>query len=536
MPGSEETQRLPTAAKINLAALAVLGAALVGHLWPDWTHDPDLSHGFLMPVACVLLLYLSRRADGEGALAEGTSAFLAVILGAAALAGLWVAGLLAASLDWASPAVSFTLACSFAALGCCAVAAFADRGAQWVPFAWPAIAAAALWALSSPLPPGTYTRLTLWLQLCVSGGVMRTLGLLGIAAHREGNIIELARGTVGIEEACSGVRSLISCVFAGLLFSAALVTRPWARALLVALSVPLALSMNFLRSLALTLLVNAGVHVEGAWHDTTGYAVLGVTAAFLLGLAILLERGAPEPRTTEGGQPTAPAAPAGGRTRAPQAALAGVLALVVATLAFFAANTTAPDGKGSAPPDLLASLPAAAPGWTVETNADVNRFAAVLRTHYLAQRTYLRATPAGREQITLYLAYWPPGDASIGFVGSHTPDACWPGAGWMAARVADPMAAIGVAGRPLPPAQHRLFSNNGYPQNVWYWQLDDGRVVDVGSTRSVGALLGIALRFGFRKGGAQMFIRISSNRAWDEISGEPLIADFLGRARSLGLR
>jgi hypothetical protein len=213
-----------------------------------------------------------------------------------------------------------------------------------------------------------------------------------------------------------------------------------------------------------------------------------------------------------------------------------ILALVAATLAFFAANTSAPSGRGAAPPDLLSSLPEAAPGWTVETNADVKRFAAVLRTNFLAQRTYLRGTPLGPEQITLYLAFWPPGDASVGFVGSHTPDACWPGAGWAAADVPDPRAALSVAGRALPPAQHRLFSNDGYPQNVWYWQLDDGHVVEVGNTRSVRALLGIALRFGFRKGGAQMFLRVSSNRPWEEISGEPLIADFANRARALGLQ
>jgi hypothetical protein len=294
--------------------------------------------------------------------------------------------------------------------------------------------------------------------------------------------------------------------------------------------------MNFLRSLALTLLVNAGVHVEGAWHDSTGYAVLGATAAILVGLAVALERGAPSPARIAAGTPPAGAAPGQGRTRAPQAALAGVLALAAATLVFFAANTTAPAGKGAAPPELLASLPQKAPGWAVETNTDVSRYAAVLRTDFLAQRTYLRATPKGGEQITLYLAFWPQGNASVGFVGSHTPDACWPGAGWVAAAVDDPSAALEAGGSPLPTAQHRLFFNNGYPQNVWYWQIDDGRVIEIGNTHSVRALLRIALRYGFRKGGAQLFIRISSNRSWAEISGEPLIADFLNRARALGLR
>src|SRR5690606_39079118 len=140
--------------------------------------------------------------------------------------------------------------------------------------------------LTTPLPPGTYSRLTLSLQLLVSEGVLRMLHLLGIAAIRHGNIIDLAHTSVGVEEACSGIRSLISCVFAGMFFSATLVRRPWARAWILALAAPIALAMNFVRSLGLTLLAYKGVDISGAWHDLTGFAVLGVTAVMLGGLAL----------------------------------------------------------------------------------------------------------------------------------------------------------------------------------------------------------------------------------------------------------
>jgi len=82
-----------------------------------------------------------------------------------------------------------------------AAAAFADRRVGWLRFNWTTIAAAVLWPLCSPLPPGTYPRLTLGLQLWASDSVVRALQVLGVAARRQGNIIELARGTVGIEEA-----------------------------------------------------------------------------------------------------------------------------------------------------------------------------------------------------------------------------------------------------------------------------------------------------------------------------------------------
>ena len=113
---------------------------------------------------------------------------------------------------------------------------------------------------------------------------------------------------MGVEEACSGVRSLVSCIFAGLFFSASLVTRAWARAVIIILAPILALGMNFIRSLALTLMANRGIEIEGFWHNLTGFAVLGITAAMLGGLAIALERGQSAKRAEGGAGTTQPRA------------------------------------------------------------------------------------------------------------------------------------------------------------------------------------------------------------------------------------
>ena len=531
--GSEVPQRPPISAKINLAALAILACALVVHLWPEWTQDPDLSHGFLMPVISVVLLYLGRRSGAGGTLSPRTASLLAGVLGAGAILGLLVAGLLAATVDWSSQVVDFALAGSFALLGCGAVAAFADRRVAWVRFNWTTLAAAALWPLCSPLPPGTYSRLTIGLQLWVSDSVMRALGILGVAAHQQGNIIELARGTVGIEEACSGVRSLVSCVFAGILFSAALVRRPWARFAVIVLSVPLALAMNFFRSLLLTLLVNGGVHVEGAWHDATGYAVLVATAAILVGIAIALDRG----EYPNSGAASKPQERDGRKERivGAQAILGGVLSIGAAVLVFFAASTYSSPASTGPVPDLLAMVPTSAAGWSVRTTPDLYRFSGTLRTDHLVQRNYLRSDAHGLVQVTLYVAYWSGGHASVGAVASHTPDACWPGAGWVAKDVPERTVALDVGRMRLPPAQSRFFTSEDFAQHVWFWQLYGERVIDVGNTLSVTSLIRIALRFGFRKGGDQAFIRVSSNRPWEEIAREPFIAEFFANTRRLGL-
>ncbi|HEV8073244.1 MAG TPA: exosortase/archaeosortase family protein, partial [Opitutaceae bacterium] len=311
-------------ARINLVLLAVLVAAFSALLWPQWRHNPELSHGLFMPLIFLLLLHESRTTGPARFLpARGATAVALAGLLAAGLAALATGGLFTAALDWSHALVGFTLACALVLILLAGWLAFASEPVRLVPFNWISFTAIFLWLLCAPIPPGTYMRLTLGLQLEVTRSVLATLHLFGIAAIRDGNLIELAGSTVGVEEACSGVRSLISCMFAGFFFSAALVRRPWSRVVLIALAAPLALAMNFFRSLMLTLLANRGVDISHTWHDATGYAVLGVTALLLGGLAWLLARG----EKTEPRSPSAPGA------RAPQALqpwLAAGLALAVA--------------------------------------------------------------------------------------------------------------------------------------------------------------------------------------------------------------
>ncbi|MSU65239.1 MAG: hypothetical protein EXS38_03860 [Opitutus sp.] len=84
-----------------------------------------------------------------------------------------------------------------------ALVVYSSEGVRLINFNWSVLVALGLWFLSTPIPPGTYTSLTLTLQLWVSENVLRTLHLVGIPAIRHGNIIELANAAVGVEEARS---------------------------------------------------------------------------------------------------------------------------------------------------------------------------------------------------------------------------------------------------------------------------------------------------------------------------------------------
>ncbi len=521
---------LSWAGRLALGALALATAGLTVRLWPHWRTNPDLSHGYFMPLLFLLLLHESRTGTPRYFKAgPGPHLALGVLLLGSLLA-LGAAGLYAAAVDWSHALVNVMLSLSFTLFLGAAAVVFARDSVRLVGCNWPMVAAAGLWLLATPLPPGTYTRLTLTLQLWVSEGVLRTLHLFGIAAIRHGNIIDLANASVGVEEACSGVRSLISCIFAGVFFSATLVRRTWARILIIALAPPLALGMNFLRSLILTLLANDQVDISGTWHDLTGFAVLGVTAAILGGLAVMLEREGGSGATATGA--SAPTA----QDRGAQRALAGASAVAAALVAFFVLSTR-PSTRASAPvPDLMAILPESPPGWQTRS-PDLFEFRGTLQTNHLAQRDYLRRDGAGGRptEIVIYLAYWRAGQAPVSLVASHTPDACWPGSGWLPRPNPEPRPSLSTVDRRLPPAEYRIFESGGVPHYVWFWHLHDGHPIAYRDPYSAIELLRIAWKFGFHRDGDQLFVRLSSNRPWSEINTEPLIRDFFSRVRSSGL-
>ena len=530
-PVPDARPQTPVSTHAICAVLLGLVTVYCVWVWPEWRTNPDLSHGFFAPFIFLLLAWESRHHGTPRWLAAGRG----LALGLGGVLGLGfilfaLAGLLAASLAWSHALILFLLAgalCCFLTGG---LLLLADERVRFMPFNWISLTAIFLWILVAPLPHGTYARLTLGLQGWVTGSVLHTLHLLGIPARQHGNIIELARTTVGVAEACSGIRSLLSCVYAGFFFAAWQIRRPAGRLVLIIAAPLLALGMNFLRSLTLTLLANAGQEIAGFWHDATGFAILAVTALLLALLAMLLES-----------KPLAPAPVSAPPDLAPPAGLRrwffASLAATAALALFFAASSRPAARAGRPAPDLIPLLPASTPGWQVITPNDLYQFADILQTSHLIERTYVRKTSdTDFIQFTVYIAYWSAGQASVSRVASHTPDACWPGAGWTPRPLIDAQQTPGLPGRKIATGEHRLFQNDsGYRQNVWFWHILDGRVLNYRDPYSVPALLKIALQYGFRRQGDQFFIRISSNKPWRTLADEPLVDEIMTHLATLGL-
>jgi exosortase len=523
--------RLPIIGWITVALAAVLTAAFSIHMWPAWLSNPDLSHGLFTPFLFLFLLNESRRRGPARYLAATTR--LCVVRTVSLIAGLGLvvlAGLYAAAIDWSHPLASLSLAFALASLLFAALLWLSSQAVRALPFNWITVVAAGLWPLCSPLPPGTYSRLTLQLQFWVTDIVLGSLHLLGIPAATVGNVIQLAHTSVGVEEACSGVRSLVSCVVAAVFFSAALLRRPWTRALLIALAPLLAFAMNIVRSLTLTLLANSGIDINGHWHDLTGFAVLGITALCLGGLAVFLEGSPPSSSTIS---------PAASSSAPCPWDLLSAYTLASAMIVFFVFNTHGPARPSGPAPDLGALLPESPSGWDLVHTENLYRFTSVLETDTLIQRSYLRrqsATEGGRPLIvTVYVAYWAPGQAPVSLVASHTPEACWPGTGWVSVPAAPPPSPFIAGGEPVSTPEYRAFTHSGNRQNVWYWHLYDGRSIAQADPRSATALLKLAWNYGFRTEGEQLFVRVSSNRPWADIQDEPLLTEILARLKPRGL-
>jgi len=517
--------------------LLILLVAWIRLIFPEWRSNPDLSHGFFTPILFALLIHDSRVRGPLRFLNPGPLLWWScglVVFGSLGL--LVISSMFASALSWDHPMVTFLLGMGITGALAAAWLFTASSGIRLVPFNYVAGVAILLWFLSVPLPPGTYSELTLTLQLWVTDKVLAALHLLGIPAIKNGNIIELARTTVGVEEACSGVRSLISCVYAGFFFSAAFVRSWFCRGLLLVLAPLLAIAMNFVRSLTLTLLANAGVDIEGAWHDNTGFAILGVTAIALGALALLLEK-IEHSRSSETGKATAPPKPLAAESALPGARILTVgYTAAVACLASFIFLTRPAPSVNHPIPDVLSYLPASPEGWGTATSTGLFRFADILETDHLGQRTYIKRLPNGEPlQVTFYLAYWPPNQAGVSVVASHTPDACWPGAGWAPVPTESRTMKLAVGEQAIAEGQYRVFTNNRSPQHVWFWHSYDRMIIPEFEPRRPVELLKSVFQYGVRSQGEQMFIRMSSNQPWEVFADDPLMAEIFAGLATYGI-
>jgi exosortase len=160
-----------------------------------------------------------------------------------------------------------------------------------------------VWLISAPMVSAVESQINLALLRKVVTVVAFVFDVLGLPIEQQGNVLALPPvngkpNNVGVADACSGIRSLTACLFAGSFLGAVFVDRLWKKIALVFAAMLLAFLTNLGRSLFLTGWAYRYGHeaIEGSVHDIAGYAVLALTVAGLLALLPVLNlRLAPRP-------------------------------------------------------------------------------------------------------------------------------------------------------------------------------------------------------------------------------------------------
>ena len=241
-----------------LATCAAEGSARAGG-WRKWVLG--LVAGGLLAFGAMMFLLGAFYRAGAGTSQPGT---LALTLGAAAVL---------------LPLVFFNAPESAApAVGAGFLGDARVRLTAW--FLFPVL----VWLVSAPMVDAVQTQVNLVLLRKVVTVVSFVFDLLGLPIEQQGNVLVLPKGSVGVEDACSGIRSLTGCLFAGSFLAAVFLDKLWKKIALVVCAMVLAFLTNLARALFLTSWAyNKGPRaIEGTVHDVAGYAVLGLTVAGLL--------------------------------------------------------------------------------------------------------------------------------------------------------------------------------------------------------------------------------------------------------------
>jgi exosortase/archaeosortase family protein len=278
----------------------------------------------------------------------------------------------------------------------------------------------------------------------VAGFAAETITLLGTPAQLEGNLIRVTNGLVGVNEACSGVRSLQTSLMIGLLFGELKRLSISRRVLLVIGAVAIALGTNFLRAVFLVWIAATRSTSElNRWHDFAGYTIVGLVFFGTFGLAYLLGKSQiRNPKSEIRSQVPQFAI----RTR--QSAISGfyffaVLCWIVAVEAGAQLWYRAHERNLVASIQWEVEWPESAPNFQQLKIDDEVRRQLRFDEGHAASWTWPTAISSGTSQSSnsrsitcvLYFFRWNPGRNSALLANLHRPDVCLPAVGW--AQVAD---------------------------------------------------------------------------------------------------
>lgn len=258
-----------------LAALLALGifAPILYYMGRHWSQVEDYSHGFLIAPLAIYFAWERRRKLRRTPIEPSWWGVVPLLIGVSLLA-VGRLGVELTTMRW-----SFI----FALIGI-VILLLGIRMFRILAFPL------AFLFLMVPLPQSLVNIIAFPLQLLAADTAVSVLHLFGMPVLREGNIIHLPSSTLFVAEACSGLRSLMALGTLGVVF-AYFFRKSWIeRAILVLLTIPIAVLVNAFRvglTATLTLRYGPGM-ADGVIHQTEGFFTFGLAFALLMLTASLL--------------------------------------------------------------------------------------------------------------------------------------------------------------------------------------------------------------------------------------------------------
>ena len=427
-------ERFPVAFALSVLFLGALWLGVCRELSGEWSVNEQYNFGWFVPFFALYLFWL-RWQDRPPAQISNRNSHIAY---SAALA-IAIAALLLllplrlfeiANPEWRLLAWIHALAVVMLTL----LLLWWAGGKTWLRhFAFPI----AFIFIAVPWPTALETPVIQGLMRIVAHVAAETAMLLGTPAQVEGNLIRVSNGLVGVNEACSGLRSLQTSLMIGLLFGEMKRLSVLRRVALVACAVAIALLANFVRAVFLVrIAATENLSEVSRWHDIAGYSIIALVIVVTLALAYLLGRRKGNNSVVEG---VPPAKIQVQPTRLPlqfsawyvMAALCWLLFIEVGTATWYRLHER----------NLISGI-----RWTAQWPQQAPNFRklkideeilAVLRFDEgeAAAWTLTSLQQVGSERgvptsCLLYVFRWNPGKNSALLANLHRPDVCLPASGW----------------------------------------------------------------------------------------------------------
>lgn len=259
-----------------LAALIAPWALVVLRLHGFWASDPQYAYAWSVPFLAAVLAILRQPTQPPREPAGSAPIFL-TLSAALILPALLIQE---AAPDWSVANWSLALAATVVTF-LFLLRSGGPRWASWYLFPL-------LFLLTAiPWPQRFDLWLTQSLMQKVAAITVEILGWLDIPAFRDGNLIRLPTGAVGIDEACSGIRSLQAMLMVSLFLGDLYRLATLRRIALVAAGLAIAFIGNVIRTTFLsTIGAHSGINAIHAWHDPAGFSVLcfGLAGVWLVAL------------------------------------------------------------------------------------------------------------------------------------------------------------------------------------------------------------------------------------------------------------